>query len=295
MRVGLVGLGKMGAAMGARLLEQGHTLTVWNRTAAKATPLKEAGAAVAATPRALAAESDIIVSILFDAPAIEAAFRGPDGILSADLTGKIVVEMSTVRPEIEQKLATEVAARGAGFVECPVGGTVGPARTGKLLGLVGGSAEDLARVRPLLDDMCRRVEHIGPVGAGAAMKLAVNLPLAVFWQAFGESYALVSHLGLDPAWLVELFTDTSGAANGLKNRAAPVAAALAGGNGGPVTFGIDGIRKDLRTMIEEAASRGMSLPVAAGALSVYDEMERNGLGDRDSAFVPAYRASTVKP
>jgi 3-hydroxyisobutyrate dehydrogenase len=184
-----------------------------------------------------------------------------------------------------------VRAAGGAYVECPVGGTTGPARAGKLLGLAGAEAADLERARPVLDRLCRRVEHVGPVGAGAAMKLAVNLPLLVFYQALGESMALVRHLGLDPARLMELFADTSGGSNVLKNRGPAIAATLAGADPGTVTFDIDSIRKDLRTMVAEAGGRGFDLPVAAQALAVFDQAGEQGWGGRDGTWLPAFWAA----
>lgn len=288
MRIGVAGLGRMGAAIARRLLETGHEVTVWNRTAEKARPLAEAGAAVASSPADLASRVEAVITILTDAAAIEAVYHGPSGLLSGDVAGRLFIEMSTVRPETEVALSREVAEAGATFVECPVGGTVGPALTGKLLGLAGGDAAAVARARPILDQLCRRVEHVGPVGAGASMKLAINLPLAVFWQAFAEAYALCRHLGADPAWLVELFADTSGGPNVIRARGGAVAQALAGRNPGPPTFDCDSIRKDLRTMIAEARARGYELPVAERALAVYDEASREGWGGRDGVELPAY-------
>lgn len=287
MRVGIAGLGKMGAAMAARLVETGSEVAVWNRTRARA---NASGLPVAETPRELAARSDVVMTTLFDGAALEAVFRGADGLL-AGAAGKLFIEMSTVRPETQAALAAEVRAAGGAYVECPVGGTTGPARAGKLLGLVGADAADLERARPVLDALCRRVEHVGPVGAGAAMKLAVNLPLLVFYQALGESVALVRHLGLDPAWLVELMSDTSGGANVLKNRGPSIAKTLAGDDPGGVTFDIDSIRKDLRTMVAEAESRGFGLPVASRALAVFDEAGKQGWGGRDGTWLPAYWAA----
>src|SRR5258708_29262898 len=121
--------------------------------------------------------------------------------------------MSTGRPETEQRLAAKNREKGATQIECPVGGTVGPAKEAKLFGFVGGEAADVARARPLLGQLCRRVEHVGPIGAGANMKLAINLPLLVFWQAFGEALALCRPLGLDAARVVDIFADTSGGPN----------------------------------------------------------------------------------
>jgi len=281
----------MGSAMAARLAEMSAPPTVWNRTRSRA---EQTGLAVADTPRALAKSVDVIVTMLLDEAAVEAVYHGPHGILAADLAGKLVVEMSTLRPATQIALAASVAERGGGAIECPVGGTTGPARAGKLLGLAGGDAADVERARPVLDMMCRRVEHVGPHGAGASMKLAINLPLLVFWQSFGEANALVRHLGLDPAWLVELFSDTSGAPLVLKARARALASTLGGTDPRATTFDIDSIRKDLRTMLEEAASRGVDLPVAASALDCFTEASGSGWGGRDCSWLPAFWAAKAQ-
>jgi 3-hydroxyisobutyrate dehydrogenase len=276
----------MGSAIARRLMGLGHQLTVWNRTAEKARALVTDGAKAATTPAALAESSDVIVTILTDAAAIDSAYASKDGLLSGNIAGKLFIEMSTVRPETERKLAASIEKKGAAMIECPVGGTIGPAKEGKLFGFVGGSPADVARAKPLLDQMCRRVEHVGPVGAGASMKLAINLPLLVFWQAFGEALALCRPLGLDAARLVDIFTDTSGGPNVLKNRGPALAAAIQGKDVGPVTVDIDAMRKDLRTMVDEAGSLGTDLPVTARALECYDEASRSGLGKGDITAIP---------
>jgi 3-hydroxyisobutyrate dehydrogenase len=264
---------------------------VWNRTPEKTKPLTEAGARAAASPAELAKDVDVVITILTDANAIDSVYRGPSGLLSADLAGKLVIEMSTVRPGTEVALADEVRAKGAAFVECPVGGTTGPARTGKLIGLAGGTPEDVARAKPILDQLCRRVEHVGDTGAGASMKLAINLPLLVFYQALGEAYALCRHLGRDPVQLMDLFADTSGGPNVLKARGPVIGKALAGGDPGPASFDIDSIRKDLRTMIAEAKARGAELPLVERTLQIYDEAARSGWGKKDGSAIPAYWSS----
>jgi 3-hydroxyisobutyrate dehydrogenase len=286
VNIGIVGIGRMGAAMATRLLGLGHQVTVWNRSPAKAQALESAGAKVAASPRALAEACDVVLSILADAPAVEAAYFGPDGVGSGPLAGKVVIEMSTLRPETQQSLAARLKSLGAAVVECPVGGTVGPARDGKLLGFAGGSAEDFARAKPVLEQLCRRVEHVGAAGAGAAMKLAINLPLLVYWQALGEALAIIRPLGLDPTRVMDILADTSGGPNVLKVRGATIAKVMAGGDPGPVTFDVDLIRKDLRTMIEEAAALGATLPVTQRALEVFDEASREGMGGEDAVRLP---------
>lgn len=286
MKLGVAGIGRMGAAIAERLLKHGHAVTVWNRSPAKAQALTALGATVAETPAALAASCDIVLSILTDAKAISAAYDGAQGLLGGPVGGKLFIEMSTVRPETQRALAAQVAAKGAALIDCPVGGTTGPAREGKLLGFVGGTAADLARARPVLELLCRRIEHVGPVGAGASLKLAINLPLLVYWQAVSEALALCAPLGLDPARLIDIFADTSGGPNVLKTRGPTLAAALGGKVPDNVTFNIDSIRKDLATMIEEGRALGYDLPVTARALECFDAASRAGLGEGDAVMLP---------
>lgn len=288
MKIEVAGVGKMGAAIAQRLKDVGHDVTVWNRSPEKMKPLIDAGAAAAVNPAALAERVETVITILTDADAIKAVYEGRSGLLEGDVAGKLFVEMSTVQPEIEVALAKDVKAKGGTFVECPLGGTVGPALSGKLIGLAGAEKADFVRAKPILDQLCRRVDHVGPVGAGASMKLAINLPLAVFWQAMGEAYALCQHLGGDTGWVVELFADTSGGPNVLKARGSAVAAALSGKAPGSATFDCDGIRKDLRTMVAEARARGLNLPLAERTLAVYDKASSEGWGGRDCTELPAY-------
>ena len=286
MKIGILGIGRMGAAMTTRLLGLGHEVFVWNRSPEKSQALVATGAKVCTTPRALAEASEAILSIVADARAVEATYFGASGAAVGSLAGKLVIEMSTLRPETQRSLAERLKATGAAVIECPVGGTTGPARDGKLLGFVGGSAEDFARAKPLLDQLCRRVEHIGPAGAGASMKLAINLPLLVYWQALGEALALIKPLGLEPARIMDILADTSGGPNVLKVRGPTIARAMAGGDTGPVTFDVDLIRKDLQTMIDEAGSLGATLPVTQRALDVFDEASREGMGGADAVALP---------
>jgi 3-hydroxyisobutyrate dehydrogenase len=290
MRIGIAGTGRMGTAIASRLLGLGHEVGVWNRTAVKTAPLAAAGARVSPTPAALAARSEAVITILTDATAIDTAYRDADGLLAREVAGKLFVEMSTVHPETERALGESVRARGATLVECPVGGTVGPAKEGRLLGFAGGEAGDVARARPILEQLCRRIEHVGPIGAGATMKLAINLPLLVFWQAFGEALAIARPLGLDPVRLMDIFADTSGGPNVLKVRGPAIAAQLSG-QSPPTTVEIDVLRKDLRTMLDEARSRGVTLPVTARTLECYDQAARDGFGQADCTKLPAYWAS----
>jgi 3-hydroxyisobutyrate dehydrogenase len=287
LRIGIAGTGRMGAAMALRLLDSGHDVSVWNRSTEKTKPLVDAGAKLATTARELASGAELIITMLTDAEALDATYGGSDGLLAGNVAGKLFVEMSTVRPQAEETLAALVRERRAAIVDCPVGGTVAPARDGKLLGFVGGEAADVARAKPVLDQLCRRVEHVGPLGSGARMKLTINLPLIVYWQALGEALVLAKSLGLDPARMVDILTDSSGGANVLKVRGPAVIEALNGNEVAPVTFDVDSIRKDLRAMIEEGNALGVRLPVTALTLACFDEAAADGLGPKDAAAIPA--------
>src|SRR4029078_13282380 len=139
MQIGIAGMGKMGAAVAERLIEAGHTVTVWNRSAAKLKAVTDAGAKAVATPAELAGKSEAVISILTDAAAICTVYNGADGLLAGDVRGKLFIEMSTEQPHTEVALAEQVRAKGGALVECPVGGSTGPARQGKLIGLGGGA------------------------------------------------------------------------------------------------------------------------------------------------------------
>jgi 3-hydroxyisobutyrate dehydrogenase len=294
MKVGVAGLGKMGSAIAQRLIDVGHKVAVWNRSADKAKPLAEAGAAVAATPADLANSADTVITIVTDAVALDAVYGGAAGLLAGDVRGKLFIEMSTAQPATEIALAEKAGALGAAFVECPVGGTTTPARQGQLVGLLGAAPADADRARPLLEQLCRRIDHCGPVGAGATVKLAINLPLLISWQAFGEAFALCRDLGIAPERLMNLFSDISATTNALKVRAPMVAAMMAGADPGGVTFTVESALKDLRTMAAEGRDRGMELPVTERAISCFDEANRNGQGARDASALAVYWSTRSK-
>ncbi|MGH8740412.1 MAG: NAD(P)-dependent oxidoreductase [Burkholderiales bacterium] len=281
MRVGIAGTGRMGAAIAARLKAVGHDVAVWNRTAARARSL---GFEVLSTPAELAKRSEAVITMLADGAAVRQVYAE---LLAGEVRGKLFIDMSTVRPAVSQETFSRVKAKGAAFIECPVGGSIGPAKEGKLFGFAGGEAADVERARPLLSQLCRRLEHVGPAGAGASMKLAVNLPLLVYYQGLGEALSLLKKNHLGPERILDIFVDTSGAPAMLKNRGPQIAAVLGGKAPPAVSVDVDTIRKDLREMLEEARSLGVALPVTAAALECYDEASRAGLGAKDCTVLPA--------
>ena len=296
MQIGFCGLGRMGAAMVSRLLDQGQKPVVWNRNPDKVASLVIKGARAAPNPAAVAAQSDIVLSILLDESAVRAVYDGKDGLLSGDIKGKLFIDMSTVTPTVPQELARRARAKGGGFLECPVGGTVGPAREGRLIGMVGGEAADFARAKPVLDLLCRKVDHLGPNGAGAAMKLAINLPLCIYWEALGEAIALTRDFKIPPAKMMEIFGESSGGINGLKVRGPAVVKALETGEQPPVGFTVDGVIKDMTIMLEWARHLGVELPALERVRALYQAASHAGWDQADNCSVLFYRlAEAQKP
>lgn len=287
MQIALAGTGKMGAAMARRLMASGHAVTVWNRTAARAQPLLDEGATWAASPAALAASADIVLTMLIDEAALDEVYLGADGLLAGPVAGRLFIDMSTVSPAKPQQIGALAQAAGASFLECPVGGSVGPAKEGRLLGFVGGTEEDLARARPVLEALCRRIEHVGPLGAGATMKLTINLPLMVYWQTLSEALSLAQPLGLDPARVVDILADTSGGPNMLKVRGAAIAQALSG-QAGPVSVDVATMRKDMRAMLAQGAELGARLPLTETALRTFEQAAAQGLDAADCTQLPVW-------
>ena len=288
MRIGIAGTGKMGSAIARRLATFDHPLTVWNRTREKAGPLLQEGMAWAQTPRELAAQCDIVLSLLTNEQALDEVYVGKEGLLSPGAEGKLFVEMSTVPPARQREMAKRAAAVHAHYLECPVGGSVGPAREGKLFGFAGGSDEDLARARPVLDQLCRRIEHVGGAGAGATMKLAINLPLMVYWQTLGEALSLVQPLGLDPKRVMDIIADTSAAPAMLKVRGPMIAQALAGQENDAMTVDVATMRKDVGAMLEEGRAHGRKLPLTEETLRSFDRAAQGGLEAADCSQLPAW-------
>ncbi len=285
MKIGVCGTGRMGSSIAQRLMAVGHEVGVWNRDLAKTKSLAEAGAKTFATPAELIEGCETVIVMLLNDTANDAVYRGPGGILKGRLAGKLVIDMSTVRPDTMQMVGTCVSQRGAAFVECPVGGSVGPAREGKLFALVGGEQSDIARARPVLEQLCRRIEHVGALGSGATVKLAINLPLLVYWQALGEALTICRPLNLSADRLIDILSDTAGTPTAMKGRGAVIAKVLAGQSPGETAFSLSAAKKDLATAVQFARSIHAELPVAASALACFEEAEAEGLGDADATTI----------
>lgn len=288
MKIGVCGTGRMGSAIAQRLISVGYDVGVWNRNSAKTKPLVDAGAKPFASPAELVETCEAIIVMLLNDAATESVYRGPNGILKAKLAGKLVIDMSTVRPDTMKSNGSSVLQQGAAFVECPVGGSTGPAKEGKLLGLVGGTNADVARAMPILEHLCRRTEHVGELGSGSMMKLAVNLPLLVYWQALGEALAICKPLNLPADRLIDILSDTSGTPTAMRGRGPVIAKVLGGAPLGETAFGLNAAKKDLATAVQFGTSIHAELPVTASALACYEEAEAAGLGDADATAISTH-------
>ncbi|MCI4323468.1 MAG: NAD(P)-dependent oxidoreductase [Thermoplasmata archaeon] len=220
--VGFIGLGQMGLPIAVRLRSRGVRLVIHSRTKSKAEPLLAAGGALwARSPAAVGrvVPEGIVFVMLPDDRAVQRVLFGPRGLASELKTGALVVNLSTVAPSENQTVQRRLAASGIDLVESPVGGSVDAATQGTLLAMVGGEVVPVARARPLLESFSRRVEHLGPVGRGSAMKLINNLLTVGHLALLGEALALGDANELDPATVIDLLLDGGGRSRMLEQKA----------------------------------------------------------------------------
>jgi 3-hydroxyisobutyrate dehydrogenase-like beta-hydroxyacid dehydrogenase len=196
VKLGFVGLGVMGGNMVSRLLEKGHTVTGYNRTRSKAQGLIDRGMRFAESPRAVAEVCDVTFTMVTNAVALSAVTDGPDGLLAGISAGKFHIDMSTVSPEVSRALAARIREKGADMIDAPVSGSVITLQQGKLSVMVGGRKETFERLKPLLLEIGPKVTHVGDNGVALAMKIAVNLSLAVQMLAFSEGILLAEKSGI---------------------------------------------------------------------------------------------------
>ena len=282
MKVGLVGLGRMGSAIAQRLGERGCGVIAWDQNS-KAMAAQGNRVHAVGSPRAVAELADVVLSIITEDKGVRRVFTGADGFLAANVAGKLFVEMSTLQPATHRELAPQVAARGARLIDSPVLGSIPTVREGKLVALVGGEADDVARARSVLDHLTRRVAHLGPNGAGCAMKLAVNLGMAVYLQALAESLALGTSEGLGIDQMLDIFSDAVTATPWLKGKL-PVLR----GEPSDITLDIRTMRKDVLSAIATGARNGVAMPATSGALASLAAAVAGGWGEKDLAEVPQF-------
>jgi 3-hydroxyisobutyrate dehydrogenase-like beta-hydroxyacid dehydrogenase len=291
MRIGFCGIGRMGAEMVTALTRQGLAVTVWNRTPARAQAVAErTGAELAATPAQAAAGTDVVFTMLTDGEAVLRTLSGEDGVLVGARDGLVVVDCSTTGAQAALQAANRCAAAGVPFVDCPVSGSTVVAREGKLGLMAGGDAAVIDRVRPVLEAL-GTVVHVGPTGAGAAAKVAVNALLHTFSTALAECLVTARAAGVPPTALFDVL-----AAGVLWNRFLDYKRPAFTDPGDPaVAFDLRTATKDLGLAAVAADDAGLRQSVVRRALELHRLALDDGLGDRDMAAMTAWFAATTAP
>jgi 2-hydroxy-3-oxopropionate reductase len=276
--IGFIGLGVMGAPMARNLLAAGYEVLAWNRSPGPLAELVEAGARPAASPAALAAEADVLITIVSDDAALREVLGGPDGAIAAARPGSLVVDMSTVSPALARELAAAAAARGVDFIDAPVsGGDVG-AREGTLSIMVGGEPAALARARPLFEVLGSRVTHVGEAGAGQVAKACNQVLVAVIFAGLAEALVLGSKLGVDAAAILDALGGGMAA-----NRIMEVRRGNFLGHDFAPGFKIDLHHKDLEIALGAGGEVDAPLPLAAEVQQMFRALRAAGHGEEDDS------------
>lgn len=258
-----LGLGYMGSRMAARLLDAGYPMTVYNRDASKTTPLTERGAAAASTPADAAGQAEIVISMLADDGAVRAVLLGDGGAIAAMQPGTILIEMSTVSPDMAREVAAAAKARDIAALDAPVAGSTPQAEEGSLLIFAGGDANTLETCRPVLLAVGKSISHMGPNGTGVTMKVINNTLLGLGLQAVAEAIALGVKSGLDPAQLLDVLGQSTVVAPAHKGK-------LQNARTGdyPANFPLRLMHKDLGLALGLAAQNRVPMPATAVAQQI---------------------------
>ncbi|TWB41925.1 NAD(P)-dependent oxidoreductase [Nitrospirillum pindoramense] len=284
-KVAFLGLGAMGARMAANLVKAGHAVTVWNRSPAATADLTALGAAAAPSPRAAAAGADFVIAMVADDTASRAVWLDDKtGALAGLDPEAVAIECSTLSPAWAAQLAAAVTATGAGFLEAPVVGTLPQAQDGKLIVLAGGEVATFETARPALAPLAAAIHHVGPVGRGAVMKLAVNGLLGIQLAAWAEMLGFLGKAGFDAAAALDVLTTLP-----VASPAAATYARLMQAGDFAVRFPIDLMTKDFRYGTQAADGLKADTPVADATLAVLERAREAGHGGENvSALIRLY-------
>jgi 2-hydroxy-3-oxopropionate reductase len=272
--VGFIGLGIMGKPMAENLIDAGYDLVVYNRTREKAEEL--GGARVAGSPREVAEQSDIVITMLPDSPQVDEVLAGEDGVFEGVRDGALIVDMSTISPVVTEELSEKARERGASMLDAPVsGGDVG-AIDGTLSIMVGGDEEDFGRALPLFEVMGDTVTHVGPVGTGQVVKAANQIVVALTIEAVSEALVLGSRGGVAPEKILDVL---SGGLAG--NKVMEVKREKLLDHSFDPGFKVELHHKDLGIALAAGREYGVTLPVTAVVDQMLQDLITNGRGDRD--------------
>lgn len=274
MRVGFIGLGIMGLPMAKNILKAGHEVTAYNRSEGPRADARAAGATLAASSAEAARTADVVITIVTDSPDVEQVCLGPNGVIEGARAGTVVVDMSTISPEVTKRVGAKLAERGVQMLDAPVSGGDTGAIAGTLSIMAGGEASALETARPVLEAMGKRIVHCGPLGAGQTVKLCNQIAVTLTNLAVCEAMIFATKNGVDPAKMLEALS--AGAAGSwqmtnlgprmLKRDFAP-------------GFKVRLQRKDLRLAIENATQQAASLPGLGLVSQLFAAVESAGLGE----------------
>jgi 3-hydroxyisobutyrate dehydrogenase-like beta-hydroxyacid dehydrogenase len=291
LTVSVIGTGRMGAAMAAKLRETGAEVVVFNRTADKAHQLaSETGARVAASAAEAAGAAQVVLVSLADDQAVMQTYSGPDGIAAGVKAGTVVTDTSTVDPRTVAEMAALLAESGARLLDAPVSGSVPSVQAGSLVVLAGGAAADLEVARPVFDVFAKQVFHVGPSGSGAVMKLAVNTLVHALNQALSESLVLAEKAGIDRSIAYDVISASAAGAPFVQYKRA----SFERPEETPVAFTLRLVAKDLGLALDLAERSGVELPQATTNSQTAATAIAAGLGEKDmSALAELFRNAAV--
>jgi 3-hydroxyisobutyrate dehydrogenase len=278
--LGFMGLGYMGSRLAARLLDAGYPLGVYNRTREKARALAARGARVYDSSADLAADADIVLTMLADDAAVEQVMLGPEGVIAAARPGSTLIDLSSVHPDTSRRLATAARSRDVAVLDAAVSGSTPQAEDGSLVVFVGGERPVYERCKPLLQVLGSRVFYLGPSGAGATMKLVVNSLLAVGMQALAEALLLGQHAGLDRTTLLDVLEQTAVVTPGQKHKLQNVRSGEY-----PVEFPLRLMFKDLLNVERLAGQAVVPMPATAAAQQMFAAEQAQGHEEDVSAVI----------
>ncbi|MES2268324.1 MAG: NAD(P)-dependent oxidoreductase [Bacteroidota bacterium] len=277
-KIGWIGLGLMGNPMAHQLLKAGYEVTVYNRHKDKEAALKEQGATTAPTPKALLQQTDIVAIMVTDDNAIREIFTGEDGLLKADVSGKVIINMSTVSPAISKEMAALSKAQGLKYLDAPVSGSVKQAETAQLVIMVGGEADVFEQVKPILETIGKIAVNVGEVGSGNAAKLAINTLLSFYTQGLAEAIILAKNNGIAPETLLNLIVNAA-----IANPYTKIKGDAIVNDNFKAAFSLNNIVKDLKL----SRDIGLTTPLGEAALKTFEAASAN-FGDDDLIAVYKY-------
>lgn len=280
MKVAFIGMGTMGAPMALNILKAGHEVTVHNRTREREEPVAKAGAKRAASPKEAAAGAEVIITCVSDTPDVEQVILGDNGVIHGAQAGSIVVDMSTISPAVTRHIAKKLGEKGVKMIDAPVSGGSEGAQKGTLSIMIGGEAEDVEKVRPVLEAMGKTITHVGPIGSGQITKAINQVIIAGTYWGVAEGIAIGLKAGLDMEKVVQAVGSGAAGSWGLTNRSGNMIQ-----NSYPLGFRVRFHRKDLNIALEAARELGVTIPVAAFVEQIETGLITRGHGDEDVSVI----------